>query len=271
MKNWRQDNLLIVADDLGLHGSINNGIVDLLKSKVVTGASLVPNGEAFEDAISKCLEIGSLNIGVHLTLVEEKPVSRVSEVSSLVAENGYLHINHKIFFIRYILGLINKEEIGIEMRSQITNCIRAGIKPVFINSHQHLHLLPGIVNMVIGLAREYNIPYIRVVNEPISLSRGNLFRQAQLLFLILLSKLAKNKIKKAGLECNDFFTGFINAGDLNQEDIEQTKELAWKHQDKRIELGCHPGFEDEELKKRYKNWGNYNWQKETNLLKSYKS
>jgi predicted glycoside hydrolase/deacetylase ChbG (UPF0249 family) len=271
MRNGEHNNLLIVADDLGLHGSINDGIVDLLKSNVVTGASLVPNGEAFEDAISKCSRIEGLNIGVHLTLVEEMPVSKSSEVSSLVAENGRLHRNHKVFFIKYILGLINKKEIGIEMRSQITRCVQAGIKPGFINGHQHLHLLPGIMDIVIGLAREYDIPYIRIVNESPFSSTSNLFRRVQLLFLNCLSKLAKDKIRKAGLECNDFFVGFINAGDLNREDIEQTKRLIQKHQGKKIELGCHPGFEDEELKKKYKNWGNYNWQKEADLLKNYKS
>ena len=157
------------------------------------------------------------------------------------------------------------------MRSQIVKCIQAGIRPVFINGHQHLHLLPGIVNIVIRLAKEYNIPYIRIVNEPLSLSRGNLFRQAQLLFLIFLSKLAEKKIKKAGLECNDFFVGFINSGNLNRGNIEQAGELAQKYQGKKVELGCHPGFEDEQLRKKYKSWGNYNWQKEANLLKSYKS
>lgn len=270
MKNWRPDNLLVVADDLGLHELINDGIVDLLKNKVITGTSLMPNGEAFEDAIGKCLKIDSPNIGVHLVLVEEKPVSKASEISSLLAKNGRLHRNHRIFFIRYILGLINKKEIDTEMRSQIVKCIQTGIEPVFINGHQHLHLLPGIMNIVIGLAKEYNIPYIRIVNEPLSLSRGNLFRQVQLLFLIFLSTLAKNKIKKAGLECNDFFVGFINAGNLNRENIEQAVELTHKYQGKKVELGCHPGSENEQLRRNYKSWGNYNWQKEANLLKSYK-
>ena len=248
--------LFIIADDLGLHKSVNDGIIFLLKEKKIDGASLMSNGEAFEDAVGQSRDAQLSSIGVHFNLVEQisltlgKPMPR----------------NHKIFFIKYVLGLIGKDFIREELKAQIEKIIQAGIKPAFINGNQHLHLLPGIMNIVIGLAVEYGIHYIRMANEPISLEKGRFFRQFQLLFLNFLSKLAKNKIKKAGLECNDYFVGFINAGNLSENDVKQARELAEKHPDKVIELGSHPGYEDENLRKQYEHWGNYNWQKEFNLL-----
>lgn len=248
---------IIIADDLGLNETVNDGIILALKNGLLNGASLMPNGEAFADALNKIKNINDPNIGIHLVLVEEKP---------LVLKN--FPKNHKIFFIMYVLGLIDLKKIEKELRAQAERCIKSGIKPTFINSHQHLHLLPGILNIVIRLAREFGVSYIRLVNEPVSWTKGKLFRQIQLLFLKFLSHLAKTKIKKSGLKHNDIFIGFINAGNLKREDIVFADNLSQEHSEKIVELGCHPGFEDEELKKRYGHW-KYNWQKEFEMLNSF--
>src|SRR3989344_3939554 len=250
-------NLRIIADDLGLHKSINEGIIYLLKNGLIDGASIMASGDAFDDAIRQCLEVEHLNIGIHLVLVEERALTQI-----------VLPKNHRIFFIKYILGLTSLEDIERELRAQLNKCIKVGIKPSFINSHQHLHLLPGITDIVIKLAKEYHVQYIRIVNEPF-FSGSNLFRKSELLFLKLLSEMAKRKIKKAGLKCNDFFVGFINAGNIKKADVDFAMKLSRKFPDKVIELGCHPGYEDDELRKKYRNWGNYNWRKEFEVLKNY--
>src|SRR3989344_9672078 len=179
--------LRTIADDLGLHKSVNSGIVFLLREGKIDGASLMANGEEFEDAVKQCLENKLLNIGVHLNLVEQQSVLSGERMLK----------NHRIFFIKYIMGLINKEYIRKELRAQVEKVIQAGVKPIFLNGNQHLHLLPGIMDVTVKLAEEYQIPYIRIVNEPISLNGGKLFRKMQLVFLNFLSQSAKRKIKKA--------------------------------------------------------------------------
>ena len=161
-------------------------------------------------------------------------------------------------------------EIEKELRVQLEAVKGAGLSISFINSHQHLHLLPAIADIVINLAKENNINYIRTVSEPFSLKAG-FFRGIQSIFLSFLSRLAKRKIKKAGLKTNDFFIGFLHAGNLEKEDIDLVQELTEKYPDKLIELGCHPGFESERLKEKYKSWGNYNWQKELKTLENFKN
>src|SRR3989338_8844585 len=157
-------NLKIIADDLGLHKSVNDGIIFLLKEGKISGASLMANGEAFEDAVKKCLEVELPNIGIHLNLVEQKSV----------VSDEQLYKNHRIFFLKYLLGLVKKDHIQREFEAQFKKIIQAGIRPLFINGNQHLHLLPGIMNMCIKLAIEYNVSYIRIVNEPVNLSGGKL-------------------------------------------------------------------------------------------------
>ena len=142
-------NLRIIADDLGLTKSVNDGIIFLLKKGKISGASLMANGEAFDDAVEKIKIFPDANVGIHFVLVEEKPLVLKS-----------LSKNHKTFFIKYILGQVNLKDIEKELRAQLNKCVQAGIKPSFINSHQHLHLLPAIANIVIKLAKEFNIFYV---------------------------------------------------------------------------------------------------------------
>jgi predicted glycoside hydrolase/deacetylase ChbG (UPF0249 family) len=245
--------IFVVADDFGLHESVNDGIVFALKSALIEGVSFMPTGEAVAHAIEKLRYIKDPNVGIHFVLVDEK---------LLALKNFYK--NHKIFFIKYILGLIPPKDIEKEFRAQLERCTKEGIKISFINSHQHLHLLPGIMDIVIKLAKENNIAYIRTVTEPFSL-KGGLFRYLESIFLSMFSRLARNKIKKNDLETNDIFVGFLHAGNLSKEDIDFAKDFYKKHPDAVIELGCHPGFETDELRAKYKNWG-YNWQKELKTL-----
>lgn len=243
----------IIADDLGLSTSINKGIFELLQNGKVQGASLMASGQAFDDAVFTAASYGG-GIGIHFVLVEEPSLTGMQ-----------LPKNHKVFFLKYILGLISKKEIEAEMRAQLEKLLKTRVRPTQINSHQHLHLLPGIMDIVIKIAKENSINYVRLVNEPIH-GMGKLFRKAQLIFLNFLSSLAKKKLDQNNIGYNSFFIGFINAGNLGNEDLLKARELALKHPDKIIELGCHPGYQDEALVQKYKHW-DYHWESEINILK----
>ncbi len=249
--------IFIVADDLGLAKSVNEGIFFAFKNGLIGGASLMANGLAFEHAIAGSRETLDLKLGIHLVLVEEKPLTLIK-----------LPKNHKTFFIRYVFGLIKKNEIERELEAQINKILDAGIRPQFINSHQHLHLLPGIMDIVISLAKKYGIPYIRIVNEPLA-AGGNLLRKVQLGFLNFLSGNAKKEITRNNLKCNDFFVGFLHAGNLGKNDVSLAIKLQSKYLGKIVELGCHPGFESPELIDKYKNWGGYHWKREIKILNNY--
>lgn len=261
-------NIFIVADDLGLAKPINDGIIFLLTNGSIDGASIMADGEAFKDALEKLKNLKNPNIGIHFVLIEEKPVSKKEAISSLVNKKGRFWPDYNVFFAKYLTGKIKKDDIHRELKAQIDNCVNSGINIKFINSHQHLHLLPGILKIVINLAIEYHIPYIRTVDEPFRFGNSGFIRKIQLLLLKTLSRLAKKKIMEGGLKSNDIFIGFLKAGSLNRSDINLAYELA-RDSENKIELGCHPGFEDDTVGVKYKNWGNYNWKKELDLLSKY--
>lgn len=258
--------IFIVADDLGLTKPVNDGIIFAFREGLIDAASLIANSRCFEDAVAQLNTVPSAKVGIHLVLVEEKSLLAREEIPSLADKDGRLPKDHKAFFLKYILGLIKIRDIEREGRAQIERVVNSGIRPAFLNSHQHLHLLPAIMDVTIKLAKEFNIPQIRVVQKPCRLKAGKFFRTAELMFLRVLSRLAVQKIKENGLITNDYLVGFINAGNLSIQDIEYGLNLKRENPEKLVELCCHPGFEDEDLRIRYKHW-RYHWAKEMEVLK----
>ena len=141
-------NPFIVADDLGLDSAVNEGIFFALKNGLIDGVSLMAIGEMFDNAIRGLKNVPNTSVGIHLVLVEERSLTRIK-----------LPQNHRIFFIKYVFGLIKKDEIEKELEAQVQKILGTGVRPRFINSHQHLHLLPGIMDIIISLAKKYGVKF----------------------------------------------------------------------------------------------------------------
>ncbi len=143
--------LIVTADDAGLHRGMNDGVLRAHRDGIVTACSIVANGAAFEDAIERLHE---MECGVHLTLVEEKPLTAMRFPRKYTS-----------FVPLYLARRISIDAIERELRAQIEKVLATGLRVTHLNGHQHLHLLPRIFAVVVRLAREYGIGYVRIVNE----------------------------------------------------------------------------------------------------------
>ncbi len=64
--------LIVTADDVGLHRGMTGGAIRAHRQGIVTACSVVANGAAFDDAVARLRDVPSLEAGVHLALVEER-------------------------------------------------------------------------------------------------------------------------------------------------------------------------------------------------------
>ncbi len=80
--------LIIHADDFGISEKVNEGIIQAHTEGVLTSTSIIANGTACEHAIGLLKTHSSLDVGIHLTLVEERPLVSPAAVPSLVTEDG---------------------------------------------------------------------------------------------------------------------------------------------------------------------------------------
>jgi chitin disaccharide deacetylase len=246
--------LIVTADDLGLHQNINQGVFRAHREGIVAAASIVANGEAFDDAVGRLRDTPALQAGVHLAFVEERPLSPLTKVDTLVDGTGAFHRNFRRFVVRYATGNIDRAQLAGELRRQIERVVAAGVRVTHLNSHQHLHMLPDLFDLTLDLASEYAVPYVRVVSDPLRLVPSP--RNAALAGVALLGWQAKRKARNR-VATNERTIGIAAAGRGGfRTDLARIRGLT--------ELVVHPGVGSGHIAKRY-DWG-YCWDAELEAL-----
>ena len=250
--------LIVTADDAGLHPGMTLGALRAHEAGIVTAVSLAASGRAFDDAVEKLKDRPGLDVGVHLILVGERPLSPPQEVRSLLGRDGALLPGFRAFYLRYIAGRIVQSEVEAELRRQVEKVLAAGLPVVHLNSHQHLHVLPEVFEIVLKLADEHRIPWVRIPYEPDVARRWSL-RTAQLAALNRYGRRARRKAQ-GRVSAPDRTIGVVDAGRLTVERLREALQDA----EGVTELVCHPGIGEAALAAEY-DWG-YAWERETEAL-----
>ena len=199
------------------------------------------NGIAFDHAVELSKQHPDLAVGIHLVLVEEKPILPPNQIPTLVSNDQKLHKKYTNFLKNFMLGKISITDVEKELRSQIEKILATKIDISHIDSHQHLHIYPPILDLVVSLTKEYKIKWLR--NSYDSSMPTSLGQTA----LVFLAQKGKRKIIKSNIHTSDYFLGAGSSGNLTEPDI--LKALG------RIgggisELMCHPGENDQVLAKK---------------------
>ncbi len=169
MNNPNELSFLVVnADDLGLSKSSTAGVIEAHLNGVVTSASLVVTtsaGEfAAEEVRKKCPQLGT---GLHFTLSAGNPVAEISTVILLADQTG----NFQWGFLKLLWELVAccnvrlLQQIEIELRAQIKKMRSFGLGIDHLNSERHVHMIPPLFKVMVRVAKEENIPYVRLVND----------------------------------------------------------------------------------------------------------
>jgi predicted glycoside hydrolase/deacetylase ChbG (UPF0249 family) len=238
--------LIVNADDLGVSERVNDGIVLARRSGIVTAASLMAAGRAFDHAVQCCRRTPELDVGVHLTLVAEKPL--LQKTSSLAGDDGRLPPSAGALLRRCLAGAIRMADIQAELSAQIERVLDHGLRPTHLDSHQHVHALPGIAQVVLQLSGRYRIPFVRApVEEPRidwPLSVHAVLRWAGAMALRTSWTMARlSGARPAGPERLRFL-GFTEGGRLTQTRLHRL--LRTLRPGRTYELMCHPGYEPDE-------------------------
>jgi hopanoid biosynthesis associated protein HpnK len=212
---WRGERHVIFnADDFGFSNSVNAGVVAAHEGGLVKSASLMATGDAFEPAADYAREHPALDLGLHFALCDGVPVSNAEKVRSLVADSGRFPENHSAFVRRWLAGRVEKNDVATELRAQMKKARNAGLQITHLDSHQHLHALPGILEVVMQIAAENGVVAVRSPHERgISVFRP--FRSGQRIALSSAWMTARERLKKTKLSAPDHFVGVIHAGRWN--------------------------------------------------------
>jgi hopanoid biosynthesis associated protein HpnK len=254
--------LIVNADDFGLSNEINQGIIKAHEHGIVTSTSLVATGDAFEEAVSLIHQHSGLDVGVHLTLVQEKSVLPLRHIPTLVDERGYFRKSAFHFAWDYLKNRITVDDVRRELQAQIQKIREAGVSVSHLDSHQHVHVLPRIRRIILELACEFEIKMIRAPFENMRASYLLYLNKWPRLFQqVIFNALFGQRDSFRGCTTDHFF-GFFESGHLSKKRIEGI--LA--HLPTGLsEIMCHPGLNGERTLQKYGHWG-YRWNDELRAL-----
>ena len=255
--------LIVNADDLGLTPGVNRGILRAFQDGIVTSASLLVTGSAFEGAVALARQNPELDVGLHLTLVEERAVLGREILPTLVDKTGRFPHTSGEFFRRTVLGGISWDEVEREIAAQIARFQKTGLRLSHLDSHQHLHMFPPVFQIVRRLTRRIDNVWIRNSAGPWRKSPGILMGRWVKQLGLNLTCLSVRGLHGPPLpQMPDGMFGFEVSGCLTRSALEQ---ILRKIPDGLYELICHPGEGDKETCRQYRHWG-YRWAEELEAL-----
>lgn len=238
---------ILNADDFGMSDAYNRAILEGYSSGILKSASLVANGEAFEEAwknvIPACPDLG---VGIHLNVIEGK--SLCLGLDRLTDEEG----NFNNSYVQLLLKSLNKKDTALmeqlekEFRAQIEEVMKH-TKVTHIDSHVHVHSIPPIFELVCRLAKEYGIKQIRSQYEkpymvPDVFKHLNMKYPVNLIKVMLLNfftLINESKVQKYELNTNDYLIGVAYTSMMNSLTVSYGL-MAIKYDKVTVEALIHP-------------------------------
>ncbi|MGE3908475.1 MAG: carbohydrate deacetylase [Chloroflexota bacterium] len=238
--------LIVNADDFGISRGVNRGIVESHRNGIVTSASLMANLPSAEDALTRAAICPNLGLGLHLTLTAGAPLCPPETVPSLVDSNGVFLVLGKLLG-RLSAGRVATDDLRRELGAQLEWALKRGMRPDHLDSHHHVHIHPRVSAVVIGLAREHRVAWIRCPAESgpsPALLRLPPKDAVRTLAISTLGLLTRMQARQAGLRTTQSFRGISMGMGFREPGLLKT--LAQLPHGL-TELMTHPGHPDEEL------------------------
>jgi len=231
--------LIVNADDYGYYPCVSRGILQAAALGRVTSTGILANGPQLEEQITWLTEYENLDLGIHLNLTSRYPLAASMSEKLDKWEGkfpGAFTMTGEI-----LSGRIGLDRVCTEWRTQIETFMGFGLKPRFLNSHEHIHMLPKLFKLAMELANEYRIPHLRLTRAewmpPFGLSSS--------LRNVLLQTMASVNVRRM-TSGTPWFIGLSRSGKLDLAYLK--KRFATLQPGATYELMCHPGhFDPDEI------------------------
>jgi len=247
--------LIINADDFGLTSGINRAIVEAHQRGVVTAATLMANGRAFEEAAKLAPTVPQLSVGCHVVLVDGEPLLPAPQIPTLLAADGpRQHFRNSIAEVAAaaLRGRIDPSQVEAEATAQMRKLQSAGLTLSHFDTHKHAHMFPAILRPLLRAARACGVRALRNPFAPMKplafahlLRRPRLWkRYSEVTALRRLLDNFRSAVQEEQMLTTDGTFGIVATGALDGQLFEA---IVGSIPDGTWEFVCHPGYNDAEL------------------------
>jgi hopanoid biosynthesis associated protein HpnK len=177
-------------------------------------------GNAAADAVTRARRLPELRVGLHLVLVDGRPILPDVEVPGLVRGNATFDRNMARAGIRFFLLPRVRRQLEAEIRAQFAAFCATGLPLDHVNAHKHMHLHPCVAGLIIKVGRDFGMKAVRVPYEPVPVLRrafpSEHYPTPLYSFCI---KALRRRLRRAGLHANDHVFGLAWSGGMVEERI----------------------------------------------------
>jgi len=223
-------NLIVTADDFGISKEVNEAVESAHKNGILTATSLMIGEPFAEDAVRRAREMPDLGVGLHIALSRAHPVSPPDKIPDLVDHAGYLRSGLIGAGFRFYFSPSARRQLEAEITAQFEAFAKTGLPLDHVNAHNHLHLHPTVLGLMLKIGKQFKIKSIRLPRDRNSTGLGAAFLSPWL-------ALMKSRLQKHNIRHNDVLLGLVKTGALNTDILVSMIEGL---SDQTAELMCHP-------------------------------
>ena len=237
-----QTPLIINGDDFGYSEAVNNAIIKGHRDGVLTSASLMVSGQAFEHAVELARSNPHLAVGLHLVLVLGSATLPANRVSAIADPHGNFPSSSFRAGLRYFFSPAARRQMRDEMRAQFDKFLATGLPLSHVDGHTHLHMHPTIFRELANLCEEYGVRRLRIVKGEIltSLRLDSRHSPSKIFWGIvfnLLGGYCELLVRKRAFVRPETVYGLLQSGDMNEEYM---LGLLARHRESSVEIYSHP-------------------------------
>ena len=158
--------LIVTADDFGAAIEVNEAVERAHRNGILSAASLMVAGAAAGDAVTRAKTMPELRVGLHLVLVDGRPILPRDAVPDLVDATGHFRTDMAragaaMFFFPKV-----RAQLAAEIEAQFAAFEATGLRLDHVNAHKHFHLHPTIASLIVKIGKAHRVTGARVPLEP---------------------------------------------------------------------------------------------------------
>jgi len=200
--------LIVTGDDFGASVQINEAIETAHVRGILNTASLMVTGAAADDAIARAKRHFDLHVGLHLAVTRASAMLPSQAIASIADVNGYLPERLGMAGVRFFFLPVVRRQLEAEVRAQFAAFAATGLKLDHVNVHNHMHLHPTVLGLILRIGRDYGLRAIRLPYEP-----------GMSVWLKPWVALMRRRLRKSGVAFNEYLYGMRHSGHMTRKRV----------------------------------------------------
>ncbi len=158
--------LVVTADDFGAAVQVNEAVEQAHVQGVLTAASLMVAGGAMANAVAGARRLPRLRVGLHLVLVEGRPVLPAADLPDLTGPDGRFRRDMVACAVDIFFRPAARRQLLAEVTAQFEAYAATGLPLDHVDTHKHFHLHPTIAGAILKVGRRFGLDAMRTPAEP---------------------------------------------------------------------------------------------------------